>query len=39
MAEKLEMGFDVLLYDLSKGHTIEKMKKGIKLIEYSKSLK
>jgi hypothetical protein len=33
MAEKLEMGFDQLLYELSKGHTIERMKRGIKLIE------
>ena len=24
MAEKLEMGFDQLLYELSKGHTIER---------------
>lgn len=34
MSTELEIGFDELLYDLSKGHTIEKMKKGLKRFEF-----
>jgi hypothetical protein len=34
MEKELDQGFDELLYDLSKGHTIEKMKKGLRRFEF-----